>query len=260
MIRCYAAITAQAGFFVSYFPRSSDWALVVTLKQLMLTMPLCLGEALNISLDAFINDLYGLIFPVALLSAGEGWEGRESSTRDATGKQAQPVTAGTSSSVTESDDHEDPVPSLFLRNLTQVLDSPSFSSTDHERSAAHLPVHRLASFSTRLVISTLFYPPTLACRNSTTSVVLEILTLIHNLLSRHPTLGLDAFLTSIDRVTSNSVSSSFSQAIAIGEDSLPLHNPLTSAGCAWYPLLALLQHPDPRVRALAQKLATFSSS
>jgi hypothetical protein len=145
------------------------------------------GEALNIDLDSFINDLFGLLPLLPFLNDDQG------------------------GNIPTNDTTATPTSELLFQSLKHVLFSPNTS-------AAHTPMTRITSFSTRLI--------SIAPHLTNPNLILKILETIQRLLVRFP--ALDAHLDSEG-----------------------------GGGGAWYGLFTLLRHVDAGVAKEAKKVFDY---
>jgi nucleolar complex protein 3 len=211
-------------------------------------LTILLGEALNIDLDGFVQDLYALILPLCtelgfeddgtdLTSATSGESGRipdDVSNSNVAGHNRQKkrdLTRGESRSGSGSVNQQS-LSALLFRALDAL-----FLGNNSQRSAAHMSLQRAAAFSSRLLVAAPYLPP---------STCIKSLELVHTLLVRLP--ALEALLTSEDRARDGG------NYRAEMDDVNSCH----PFGGSWFTLFGpLLRHADADVRAEAQRLVNY---
>jgi len=224
-------------------PRQQDRIPILKLQLLCIVTAFELlsgqGEALDIELDDFVNDLYGLILPLSMqpnLDCDLGSSRKKQHGTKFGSTNSNPIrVAGKDKDQQRKTDDEDPaqsISSLLFLALTRLFD------TLRPTSVAHVPITRTAAFASRLIIASAHFP---------SSTALEALQFVHRtLLSPYP--ALDALLSSEDRI--HTAGGSYRADL----DDVQVCNPF--GGC-WYSLAVLTRHTHGEIRELACQISNF---
>ncbi|KAF9451062.1 nucleolar complex-associated protein 3 [Macrolepiota fuliginosa MF-IS2] len=202
------------------------------------------GEALNIDLSDFITQLYGMILPLTLMNDIE-------STAQASlinGSTAHMASAHSTNSNSKPQKNNSTTPSASAPSQPTVAPSSPISDllfralqtvfSPRTGGGTSTPPWRSAAFAKRLLTAALHWPPKSALRG---------LEFVRDLIAKHP--KLEALLSTEDRI--------FDGIYRPEVDDPQLCNPY---GTAFWELQTLaVSHMDPRVRAAAKSLLSYSS-